>query len=225
MITLIDHMGNDASVANAARVSLSKETFLEAGLLKATDRHLLEYLAKNNHISPFFHVQFSFRIQMPIFTKMQWEKSKIGISPAIDETVINSVSRRYVNDAPEFFMPDYFRPKAESVKQGSADIEHPRNGYWMQMFERYYQTAKDFYESAIRDGICPEQARMMLPQSMMTEFIQTGSLAAFFRIWKLRGYHTHAQKEIQIYAEQVAELIKPIVPNSWEVLSLYGKDI
>ena len=210
-VVLLDSMGDDLAIVNAARVSMAKQSHRgENGQLKPEDVKLINYLAKHNHFTPFGQVTFKFRFKMPIFVVRQWYKHKVGL-------IENEVSRRYVSDEPEFFMPEYFRPAAENVKQGSDDVKHENSEFWKKRFDFYYVGCKQMYLDAIADGVCPEQARMILPQAMMTEFIQTGSLAAYARICKLRQ-DNHAQKEIQWYANEVSEAIEMRCPVSWKAL-------
>lgn len=205
-VELLDAMGNDLAVVNAARVSMHKES----KELSDADVKLIRYLAKHHHWTPFAQVTFKFRFNMPIFVARQWYKHKIGL-------VENEVSRRYVQTEPEFFVPDYFRPAAENVKQGSLDQIHKNDEHWKRSFGEIYQLSANAYRAALDDGMCPEQARMILPQAMMTEFIQTGSLYAYYNLWKLRT-GPHAQKEIRLYAEEMGRAIKFVAPYSWEAL-------
>ena len=209
MIELLDHMGDDLAVVNAARVSMYKESLT----LCADDEKLIRYLAKHNHWTPFAHVQFQFRIKMPIFVAREWTRSNIGLAR-------NEVSRRYVDTPPEFWTPKgAWRGRAENVKQGSGDLlqeevcDDATRLYWEAV-----AVCSENYRAMLDIGVCPEQARAVLPQSMMTEFIETGSLAAYARIYNLRS-DPHAQVEIQDYAHAISEAIAPIVPVSWAALT------
>lgn len=208
MVELINHMGDDLTVVNAARVSMAKHSAQLAG----KDEKLITYLAAHNHWTPFSHVTFQFRLKMPIFIAREWFRHTIGITR-------NEVSRRYVTESPEFFTPAEWRSKAEHVKQGSGEaIDAPAK---LREITDAYDTAiekcVEAYETLLNCGVCPEQARMILPQSMMTEFIETGSLYAYSRIWRLRT-DPHAQKEIQHYAAQVGGAIEKLCPVSWAAL-------
>ena len=176
-VELLDHMGDDLTVVNAARVSMAKHS----AQLVDKDEKLILYLAKHNHWTPFSHVTFQFRLKMPIFVAREWFRHTIGITR-------NEVSRRYVTDEPEFFIPAEWRSKAEHIKQGSKGaIDAP--GKLCEISDTYSKAVEkcvDGYETLLNCGVCPEQARMILPQSMMTEFIETGSLYAYARIWRLR---------------------------------------
>ena len=209
MVELINHMGDDLTVVNAARVSMAKHS----AQLVGKDEKLILYLAKHNHWTPFSHVTFQFRLKMPIFVAREWFRHTIGITR-------NETSRRYVTDEPEFFTPTEWRSKAEHVKQGSGGAINSA-GWLLEISAAYnkaIETCAEAYETLLNCGVCPEQARMILPQSMMTEFIETGSLYAYARIWRLRT-DPHAQKEIQHYAARVGEEIEKICPVSWAALT------
>jgi thymidylate synthase (FAD) len=202
---LITHMGDDLLVVNAARVSFDKES---EGF-SSFDGKLLAYLAKHNHWTPFSHPQITMRETVPIFVARQRFKHMVGFT-------YNEVSRRYVDDEPEFFIPDVWRSRPEgSVKQGSgaATVEG-----WEGSYQEYCQRSLQYYQDMLADGVAPEQARMVLPQSMYTSYYVTGSLAAWARAYKQR-IDAHAQKEIQDLAKQWDEVIKPLFPESWAVLT------
>ncbi len=209
LVTLLDHMGDDLAVVNAARVSMDKESLA----MCASDEKLIAYLAKHNHWTPFAHVQFQFRIKMPIFVAREWTRSNIGLTR-------NEVSRRYVDTPPEFWTPKgAWRGRAENVKQGSGELlpeevcDDATRLYWEAV-----DVCSENYRAMLDIGVCPEQARTLLPQSMLTEFVETGSLAAYARIYNLRS-DPHAQVEIQDYAHAISEAIAPIVPVSWAALT------
>jgi thymidylate synthase (FAD) len=205
-------MGTDVRVADAARVSFKK--IVPDGILREGDQKLINYLARHGHWTPFGHVQITLWQKMPIFVARQFAKHTVGF-------VTNEVSRRYVDDVPEFFVPDIWRKRPEgSVKQGSSD-EKVEMSYKMQEAVRYYaKEAATLYEELIRIGVAPEQARMVLPQSMYTEMYTTGSLAAWARAYKLRS-DPHSQKEIQYLAELWNGNISQIsgLRFSWEALT------
>jgi len=212
MIELLDHMGDDVAVVNAARVSMAKESLT----LCESDEKLIHYLAKHKHWTPFAQVQFKFRISMPIFVARQYFRHQVGL-------LRNETSRRYVDNPPEFWNPNgAWRGRAEHVKQGSGGLlleavcDEVSEIYWYAM-----DACSDAYKDMLEKGVCPEQARAVLPQSMMTEFIETGSLAAYARIYGLRT-DPHAQKEIQDYALAIGEHIEKIVPVSWAALTSGG---
>ena len=209
LIELLDHMGDDLAVVNAARVSMHKESHKVC----ADDEKLIRYLAKHKHWTPFAQVQFKFRISMPIFVARQWTKSSVGV-------IRNEVSRRYVDNPPEFWNPNgAWRGRAEHVKQGSGELlPEVACVEAMRLYEEAVDMCAENYMIMLDIGVCPEQARAILPQSMMTEFIETGSLAAYARIYGLRS-DPHAQKEIQEYALAIGEHIEKIVPVSWNALT------
>lgn len=213
-VEVIDHMGSDLTVVNAARVSMAKESEWEDfKQLAERDKKLINYLAKHGHWTPFSQPQVQLRIKMPIFIARQWYKHQVGFTR-------NEVSRRYVSYEPEFYVPTEWRKRADSVKQGSSDEVVHGNDVFCQTAESYTNQIKRVYTGMIENNICPEQARMILPQSMYTEFVETGSLAAYARLCKLR-LDSHAQREIQWYAESVEKLIEPLFPVSWQALLDY----
>jgi len=207
----ISHMGDDLTVVNAARVSFDKAS-LYAGT--ASDAKLIKYLAKHGHWTPFSHPQITMRYTVPIFVARQEFKHIVGFTR-------NEVSRRYVDDTPEFYAPEVWRSRPEgSVKQGSGDevVIETCNGYDLgQEYQNFSETALDFYNQLLSSNVAPEQARMVLPQSMYTSYYITGSLAAFARMVKQRS-DPHAQVEIQELAKMVDEVIRPLYPVSWEAL-------
>ena len=214
-VKLIDKMGSDLSVVNAARVSFSKiskwEIIPEAGptegILTLEDEKLIKYLAKHDHRSPFGHASMQFHIEAPVFVARQLVKHQVGL-------VWNEVSRRYVDSEPEFYTPEVWRGAPENKKQGSSDIKidiDPDD------FVRMYDSSKWMYEYLLERGVCPEQARMILPQSMMTEWYWSGTLYAFARVCNLRC-KDDAQLETQLIANKIDEQAKDIFPVSWKAL-------
>jgi len=208
MIELIDHLGTDLTVVNAARVSMDKVS----DVLDDRDIKLIQYLAKYNHWTPFSQPQIQLRIKMPIFVARQRFKSTAGLTR-------NEVSRRYVDTDPEFFVPELWRNRPDgSIKQGSGSILGDSDQVDVsKVYREFLAGAIDVYRGLVKRGIAPEQARMILPQSMMTEFIETGSLAAYARMFKLR-IDGHAQKEIQEYAGMLDGVVSELFPVSWAAL-------
>jgi len=208
-IELLNVMGDDLMVVNAARVSFSKESH-EFSL---ADEKLIHYLAKHEHISPFFHPQIQFRIRMPLFVAREWYRHQIGFSR-------NEVSRRYVNTLPDCWVPERtdMREKDPKIKQGSKEssVENPQ--VCIDMFTSSVNKSIQTYSALLEKGVAPEIARCVLPQSMYTEFIETGSLAAYARLYKLRT-SPDAQREIQKYAYEIGEILKEKFPVSWEALT------
>ena len=210
-VTYKDHFGSDNSVVDAARVSFSKEA---SGYTPEQNNKLIKYLAKHQHKSPFFHTAISLHLKMPIFVARQIMKHTTGLE-------YNEVSRRYVDSEPEFYVPDVWRKKADNVKQGSSDeaVEHldlhefEDGGYYY----TYYDVLLGEYKRLLDAGVAPEQARMILPQSMYTEVIMTGNLYAIANMY-IQRTDSHAQKETQDLAKQIGEIVKPLYPVSWAAL-------
>jgi len=205
-VTLLETFGDDLTVVNAARVSLGKhvDEFSEK------DAKLIKYLADHEHTSPFFHPQARFRLRMPIWMAREWFRHTIGFAR-------NEVSRRYVDDEPTFHIPE-FRTRAPGKKQGSNDDVHVQNAQFEEFLMSQCRNAVTSYKIMLQNNIPPEQARMVLPQNMMTEFIETGSIAAYARLCHLR-LGPDAQKEIRKVAGQVADQLKSRFPVSWAALS------
>lgn len=218
-VTLLDAMGSDLTVVNAARVSFNKESkyrydeSIPGGcFLDNKDEKLISYLAKHNHWTPFGHIQAQFRIKAPVYVARQLVKHQVGL-------VWNEVSRRYVDDEPEFFLAEWRKRPEASIKQGSGDdfipVEQKQFNYWLsQVCEEAYETYKDL----LGRGVAPEQARMVLPLNHATEWYWTGSVAAFARVCKLR-LDPHAQKETADVAVKISEALSKAFPVSWEALT------
>jgi thymidylate synthase (FAD) len=221
-VDYVDHLGNDLTVVNAARVSFQKESHWEAEehqtgsvtskCLSEKDQKLIKYLAKHNHWTPFAHPQITLRIKAPISIRTQFFKHKQGF-------VENEVSRRYVTDPPEFYIPLWRKAPTEGAKQGSSGfIESPEEiNTRTEKYVNALENCIKHYESLIDSGIAPEQARFVLPQGVFTEWWWTGSLAAYSRFYKQRS-DSHAQWEIQQYAEAVSKIIQKLFPESWSCL-------
>lgn len=209
-VSLIDYMGSDDTVANAARVSFSKDA---TNFTDEQNDKLIRYLAKHNHWSPFAHTSLQFRIKAPIFVARQLGKHQVGL-------VWNEVSRRYVDFEPEFYMPPTLRLKAANVKQGSSDQILDLTDWRYMEAESVVRDSAFLYNQLLNAGVCAEQARMFLPQNMMTEWIWTGSLMAFARVCKLR-LDSHTQKETRDVAELIEKEIKEcdLFNVSWEALN------
>jgi thymidylate synthase (FAD) len=225
--TYIDHMGSDLSVVNAARVSFGKKSdwefsALREGLLER-DAKLINYLAKHRHISPFGHAFASFHVKAPIFVARQLVKHKF--------LRWNEISRRYVDDKPEFYVPDVWRGRSEDKKQGSdgiVDLEawSDRGGDFVNdtgegtlIDYLWMKKRSDFeaYDLLIKAGVAPEQARMVLPTSQLTEWIWSGSLDAFADMCRLRC-KTDTQYETRLVADQISEKMSELFPVSWSAL-------
>ena len=218
--TYIDHMGTDLTVANAARVSFGKKSEMDTSdvwgppTLKDKDAKLIQYLAKHKHISPFGHCFASFHIKAPIFVARQLVKHKF--------LRWNEISRRYVDAEPEFYVPDVWRGRSEDKKQGSTDEEvNPCDFYG---FDSMAEAVNSFdgeqlklYNDMLAAGVCPEQARMVLPQSTMTEWYWSGSLDAFADMCKLRCA-SDTQAETQEVAWAISLKMEDLFPVSWVAL-------
>lgn len=206
-VRLVDYMGSDLTVVNAARVSFKKNK----DSLDEKDVKLIKYLATHKHWTPFAHPQVTLHVKAPVFVARQLFKHKVG-------TTENEVSRRYVDDKPEFYTPSLWRKRPDdSIKQGSSndEVENPES------VDDFYKKAIDLcqqaYEYSIMSGVAPEIARGILPQSMMTEWYWTVSLATAARIFNQRA-DSHAQAESQEYAWAIDTLLAPLFPFSWEAL-------
>lgn len=212
-VELVDCMGTDLSVVNAARVSFDKTSEYIEDMLDRRDYKLIHYLAEHNHWTPFGHTSLTFRIKAPIFVARQLGKHQVGL-------VWNEVSRRYVDSDPTFYVPDSWRKRAENVKQGS--MEEPVDNQATIEYSIWcnHTDSLSLYKHLLNEGVCPEQARMVLPQSMMTEWMWTGSLAAFARVCKLR-LDPHTQKETADVAEQIANACLGKFPVSMSALLHY----
>lgn len=250
--TYTDHMGSDLSVVNAARVSFGKKSEWVEGKLSKADQGLISFLARGctsgdweglktdlmacagygtdemedllNHIrkmpdhwTPFGHTAITLHIKAPIFVARQLGKHQVGF-------VWNEVSRRYVTDEPEFYVPDTWRKAAENVKQGSSDTEtvstvwYDRDDGYNSWDEDAASVALEAYKKMLELGICAEQARMILPQSMYTEWYWTGNLYGFSNVYNQRT-DPHTQKETRDVAHQIGEIIEPLFPVSWKELT------
>ena len=221
-VNLLDSMGTDLSVVDAARVSFSKTSEWEQvpfemaesrpdgtfpTRLRKEDAKLIAYLASHQHWTPFGHCFATFRVKAPIFVARQLVKHTVGLC-------WNEVSRRYVDNEPEFWFPDTWRVRPDgSIKQGSGD-KHVAASMWDVAMREATNHALKRYLIAIEDGVAPEQARMVLPQNTMTEWIWSGSLAAWARVCKLR-LDNHAQAETAEVARMIAEEMASLFPTSW----------
>lgn len=237
-VEYVQHWGDDLIVVNAARVSFDKESDWEIiGVeeiydadsrtvevhqvkgLNTKDTKLVYYLAREGHTSCFEHMGATLRLKVPIFIARQIQRHRTFS--------YNEISRRYVDNEPEFFWPDKWRKRAENVKQGSSDEE----AEWMYVGEEDYSnydwlhaqvgTLAEFYKDMIENGVAPEQARMILPQNMYTEFYMTGNLRAWAHFLHLR-LDQHAQKEVRDVAEKVEDILMPLFPVSVEALREHG---
>lgn len=220
---LLHYVGSDLTVANAARVSFHKtaewinadEEYADfadgiyrgkhptfKGIISEKDEKLIRYLAKHKHHSPFNHAFLTFRVKAPIFVARQLVKHKF--------MPWNEVSRRYVDEEPEFYFPEYWRAKADNVKQGSSDeeVKNPRVDAYI---TESCLMGLNAYNALLRQGVAPEQARMVLPQNTMTEWWWSGTLGAYGDMLKLR-LDPHTQYESRIVAQKIRDQIEPLFP-------------
>ena len=208
-VELIDHMGSDASVVNAARVSFGKRI----KEMSEGDTKLIRYLAKHNHWSPFGHASVQFRIKAPVFVARQLVKHQVGLT-------WNEISRRYVEYEPEFYEVDTWRGRPINKKQGSSEEEIvwiDRSTRTDALQSQVETIALKNYNRMLEAGVAPEQARMILPQSMMTEWYWSGTLYAFARVCNLRCAED-AQYETRIVANLINDECEKLFPISWTEL-------
>ena len=226
----IDHMGDDLRVVNAARVSFDKESEWDTSWyehpkdfgqgfnlpprLLEKDEKLIRYLAKHGHWTPFAQCEVQMRETVPIFVARQRFKHMVGF-------VYNEVSRRYVDDEPEFFEPKAWRSRPEaSIKQGSGEpFGIHENAMLKNKLSEYHKGCLEYYNYYLEAGVAPEQARMVLPQSMYTSYYVKGSLAAWARAYNQRIDRNKAQNEIADLAEMWDHIIQPLFPISWRELT------
>lgn len=205
-VELFDTMGTDLSVVNAARVSFAK-TSTE---LSKLDINLIKYLVQHKHWTPFAHCFASFRIKAPIFVARQLAKHQVGLA-------WNEVSRRYVDEEPEFYFPETWRTRPTgSIKQGSGEAMYEQE-LWGQSLKEHCANMLAWYTHAIACGMAPEQARMALPLNTMTEWIWSGSLAAWARVASLR-LDSHAQQETAAVVAYIAAHMRDLFTVSWSAI-------
>ena len=202
-VSLVHHVGDDLDVVNAARVSFDKPS---SAYTKEQNDKLINYLAKHKHHSPFNHSFLSFRVKAPIFCARQLQKHRF--------MPWNEVSRRYVDSEPEFYFPEYWRKKAENVKQGSGEESVDESDMWLGASKEHIKNSLAWYRSAIDSGVCAEQARIILPLSAMTEWRWSGTLGAFLDMLVLR-LDPNTQKETRDVAEKIAVIVKELFPVSY----------
>jgi len=212
-VTYIDHMGSDLSVVNAARVSFGKKSEWhqriytgEPNILKGKDAKLIRYLAKHNHKSPFNHTFATFHVKAPVFVARQLQKHEY--------MPWNEISRRYVDEEPELYVPDVWRGRSADKKQGSDGVV---KGIDPHVAAIRVDGAKQDYKYLLAKGVAPEQARMVLPQSLMTEWYWSGTVFAFAKMCGLR-MQQDTQQETREVAMQVDEYMEKLYPESWKAL-------
>jgi len=210
-IGLIDHLGTESTIVNAARVSFGKlKTEMDE-----RDVKLLEYLIANKHTSPLEHMVFTFSIHCPLFVRGQWHRHRTWS--------YNEISRRYTEVDMEFYTPVDLRRQAESDRQASVADPAFEGGELKQAISAHYQASFELYEKLLASGVCREQARGVLPQNMMVTFWGTVDLSNLLHFLELRDSE-HAQYEIREYAAAIKQLIKPIVPNVAKYFASKGQN-
>lgn len=218
-VELIDYMGSDLSVIDAARVSFDRKSEWDTikdndgttkHVLNNKDARLIKYLAEHNHWTPFSHPQITLRITIPIYVARQLAKHQVG-------GTVNEVSRRYVKYVPKLDMPTRWRREAENVKQGSSDELVKIDSSMESQIKNTMDAVTRLYEDLLLMGVCPEQARAVLPVCSETTWTWTGSLYFFARVCRLR-LDPHAQKETRDVAERISSIMNEIFPESWNVL-------
>jgi thymidylate synthase (FAD) len=212
-VHLVDHMGSDLSVVNAARVSFGKQK--EA--FEESDAKLVDYLAAHEHTSPFRHTALTLHVKAPIFVFRQWMKHRIG-------SEFNEISGRYVEfPEEEFYVPEYFRRQAKVNKQGSeGTIQEELHARAMSSYLESCRASVSTYKELLSLGVCREQARCVLPVGLYSEVYWTVSLQAVAHFIRLRA-DSHAQWEIQQYAAAVRQLVEPLYPVGLKALLASGK--
>ena len=239
-------MGSDLSVVNSAYASFGKMEheynpdkhdrliqYLSRGMSEADFEKLADNLAYEttdakdvakalwqfrntpSHFSPFCHTAITLQLKAPIAIHAQCMKHTVGFAH-------NTVSRRYVSDTPEVFTPVFREAPQGNIKQGSGE-NHTENLSLTSAYDRATKYCIDIYDQMIKDGVAPEQARFILPQGVMTEWVSTGSLYAWARLYRLRT-DPHAQKEIQDLAKMIREIIEPFYPVSWQALTRHSEN-
>ena len=199
-IGLVDRLGTETSIVNAARVSFGKiRTEMDD-----RDAALVRYLIKNHHTSPLEHVVFTFLVHCPLFIRSQWHRHRTWS--------YNEISRRYTDVDIEFYTPPELREQAESDRQASRPAEHLDQAACKALIEEHHKRSLDLYHKLLEQGVCREQARGVLPQDMMTTFWATVDLNNLLKFLELRD-SDHAQWEIREYAKAIKKLIKPVIPH------------
>jgi thymidylate synthase (FAD) len=212
-VEYIEHMGDDLSIVNAARVSFGKQK----AVFDEQDYRLLVYLVQNEHTSPFRHAVVKLRITCPIFVERQWFKHQVGTSA-------NSISGRYVQYDLGYWVPEVLRKGSSAIKQGSLDEAVEQHDEALQLYRETCDYVWQVYHRLIHEyGVCKEQARSLLGLNTNTQFIFTASLQAWFHFYRLRTSE-HAQAEIRAYAHKVGEIMAGLFPNAWKCMLEHGKD-
>ncbi|AVJ48208.1 thymidylate synthase [Salmonella phage SeKF_80] len=213
---LVDVMGNDTSVVNAARVSYG---VVREGEMNERDVRLVKFLARERHVTPFRHATITFRCKAPIAIARQLGKHQVGFS-------WNELSRRYKDGGVEVFKPDVLFKRPDNLHDGSGEAfdKSSVDGTMAHVvFERMCEDAVANYERLLEMGVTPEQARFVLPQGMITEWVWTGSLYGWFEVYRQRS-STHAQYEVRLFAQEIDKELSKLFPIAWESLKATIKD-
>lgn len=212
-VKLVDVMGSDLSVVNAARVSYDKES----GTLTPKDKKLIDFLIREHHDSPLRHATMSFEIYAPLEIKNQWIKHAVASTHVDDQYAWNESSRRYVTETPTFYIPDQFNLAPDDSKQGAGDyMNYEQSNRWQVMLDSFQARGQELYEQAMADGIAPEQARLFLPAyGLYVRWRWTASLHALLHFITLRLGHG-AQNEIVEYGKIIASYVGEHFPATTE---------
>jgi thymidylate synthase (FAD) len=217
-VRLVDTLGNDLSIVNAARVSYDKES----EVFSERDSKLIDFLVREGHTSPFRHAALTFEVYAPLFVARQWWKYAVGSTHVDDQNGWNESSRRYITEDEEFYVPSAssWRSKPENSKQGSGEPIHYSNGaYYTNKLKDIINEGDRLYHAAMEDNIAPELARLFLPAyGMYVRWRWTTSLQGVMTFLEQRLGHD-AQVEIQDYAKAVQALTKEAFPRTMEVLN------
>ncbi|MEA2012703.1 MAG: FAD-dependent thymidylate synthase [Verrucomicrobiota bacterium] len=205
-VGLVNNMGNETTVVNAARVSFGKMK----DSIDKRDQILIKYLLDNRHSSPFEHVQYTFIVHCPLFVRSQWHRHRTW--------AYNEISRRYTEVGIEFYNPQILRKQAENDRQASVDADGELDSNLQTSFSQFNQKSYDLYNELLGKGVCREQARGVLTQNLMTTFWASVNLHNLIHFLELRD-SSHAQAEIQEYAVAIKKLIKPTIPYIAEILN------
>lgn len=207
-VELIDHMGSDVNIVNAARVSFDKQV----SEMSDRDEKLMQYLADHNHWSPFAHTSITVKCKAPLFLARQLVKHQVGGS-------WNEVSRRYVDSEPEFYLPSKYHGRPDNKKQGrGTELGSDTSAMVMSAIGTISANALSIYQTLLEDGLAPEEARMVLPLNTMTDWYWTGSVVFFARVFNLRA-DSHAQLAAQEFAHKLSDEVKDVYPTAWKVLT------
>lgn len=212
-VNVVDVLGSDATVVNAARVSFGKRI----DQIREQDKNLLDYLSAHGHTSPFRHCYVQFHVKAPEFVARQWYKHVVGTEYSFKDQPWNEISGRYVQYDFSSWQPEHLRKQAADKKQGSSDEYVDNEDELIRQYKKFTDDAHRFYQHLIDQGVCKEQARTVLPLNFFTEWYWTASLQSIQHFVKLRT-DPHAQIEIQDYARAINDQMTQLFPNAWRAL-------